>query len=149
MAADTIAEVGGNTYRIAKLPVRQQLSVARRLSEVLTLLALRDGGDPDMPYFGPAFCGLTAHIPQADIDAVLDICLRAVTRKQGAQFAPVMAGNGAMMFADIELPDMLQLLWRVIHHNRLPDFFAMPPSDLPAPGAAGSSSPDSPETKTL
>jgi hypothetical protein len=49
-------------------------------------------------------------------------------RKQGASWAPVSRGNRTLMFDDLDLREMLEIVWHVLKLNRLIDFFSVSPS---------------------
>ncbi len=60
------------------------------------------------------------------MDTALNVCLGVVSRNMGGDrgWAPVVASNGALMFDDIDMGTMLQIVWHVIAAHRLVDFLA-------------------------
>lgn len=66
-----------------------------------------------------------AKMPQADVDYVLDVCLGVCQRLEGQQFAPVMA-NGRLMYQDLDMAGMMQLVQAVVTEN-CGNFFPVPP----------------------
>lgn len=125
--------VGGQSYRIGKLDAREQMHVYRRLAPILTGI----GGGPALAAFNAmprgadggidlenadVLAGLLAPaidaisiMPDHEVDYVLDKCLAKVERAVDGDraWAPVFS-RGAMMYADIGLPEMLELAGRVI-----------------------------------
>lgn len=129
--SDTV-EVGGFTYRIGKMPAREQFHVTRRLGPaIMGFLGSAASGGGIMGALGPIIDHLSK-MSDEDSDYVLDHCLSVVHRSQpNGEWAKVRAPNGALMFEDIELPQLINLTRAVLMEN-LSGFF-------PA-AAAGSSS---------
>lgn len=129
-----MAEVtaGGHQYRTAKLTPMQQLHLARRLlpmltgaGDLLTLLeAAPEGEDPALPALlasaGPFVEALAAQSDE-EVEAIVNACLVVVVRlaPDGKTWAQVMPRRGMMMFDDIELMDLLTLVWTVVQENLL------------------------------
>lgn len=144
-------DLNGVSYRAGKLTPFQQFNIVRKLAPILVSVAEKAEGNllagligagrgaddkPDMTkLLTPVLQGI-ADLEEADANMVLNGCLRVVSRQQGPGYAPVLAqGTGAMMFDDIDLPIMLQLVWKVLEHN-LSGFFQDVPqssSEQPAP----------------
>lgn len=135
--------VGGASYSIGKLNARQQFHLMRKVAPVLVRLdrlpalmgvateANMETADKAALYFAaltPAIEQLAA-LPQQDVDQILDLALSVVSRDQGGgKLAPVLAGPGGMlMFADITLPHMLELVMLVLREN-LGNFFDLLPT---------------------
>jgi hypothetical protein len=143
-------EVGGHSYRSRKLPVRQQLHIARRLSNTSMQFLLtqevennipsavqqtaeESGMNPDeirtwipnlMPMLSLRALG---QMTEADADFVINTCLSVLQRQSGHNGAQVWTHvinpqNGAMQFQDIDLKEMLELTVHVLREN-LGDFF--------------------------
>jgi hypothetical protein len=135
--------INGSTYRIQKMDVMRQFHVARRLAPVLSgvIDALKAGGlDPvklaampdttakmDIDPFAMVepLGKVLAHISDEDSEYIIGVCLSCVTRAQagGTGYAPVWVAKGGLMFADMQLPEMLQLVWKVLESN-LMGFFS-------------------------
>lgn len=130
--------INGNKYRSVKLNAIQQFHVARRLAPAIltlgstaselvkTLTALQSKGDAaEVDAFGMmvAAAGPLANVLGAmtdeDSDYVINACLRAVSREvsSGVGWQNVISSSGGVMFDDIELPVMLQLVVAVIREN--------------------------------
>jgi len=112
-------EIAGHTYRAGKLNTFQQFHISRRLAPVLSGLA------SDNPTgFLPAVAEAVAHMPEADCDYILHTCLAGVRRNENNVWAPIAVGDGkALMFADIDLTAMMQIVVAVIQEN-LSNFFS-------------------------
>jgi len=128
-------EVGGSKYLVGKLDAFKQLHVARRLAPVLTgmkeAIQAMEGGQGVMAAVEP-FSRCIAAISDADAEYIIHKCLGVVQREQpgGTGWANVMS-SGGIMFKDIELPQMLELVWHVLEKNLL-SFFPELPSALNA-----------------
>jgi hypothetical protein len=152
--------IGGKPekFRTGRLNARQQFHVARRLGPILvarlqgmaamtkmlglpTAEGAQEAAEPapealvpeDVMAAGfiPAATAL-ARMPDADADFVLTTCLGVCSRMQGSQWAPVQASNGKMMFEDIGMQEMMQLVNAVVKEN-LGDFFPDPLGGATAP----------------
>jgi hypothetical protein len=131
--------VNGSTYRIHKMDVLRQFHVARRLAPVLggVIEALKAGGldparmmsgaKPDVDPFAMVepIGKVLAQISDEDSEYIIGVCLSCVARAQagGTGYAPVWVPKGGLMFADMQLPEMLQLVWKVLESN-LAGFFS-------------------------
>lgn len=124
-------EIAGVKYRVGRLDARKQFHVARRLTPVMgALVAALKGGEGELSGENV----LSALVPMseavatmadADADYVITTCLGACERESvvhGAGWSPVSAPNGRLMFDDIALPQMLQLVAAVIQENLAPFF---------------------------
>lgn len=122
-------EIGANTYRKSKLNAFEQFHCLRRLGPIIGALAkaLGEGRTPGadqnrlQTVVEPVLVALST-IADADLDFVIATCLKHVTRKQAAGWAPIMATPGQMMFADIDMQAMLQIVWNVLEGD-LASFF--------------------------
>ncbi|OQP33933.1 phage tail assembly chaperone [Pantoea latae] len=138
-------EINGVQYRTAKLSVFDQLKVSRKLLPVLAGLladfqgikAAAEGGDvyKAMETALPKIADSLAGMSDEDTNAIIFPCLSVVSRQNGKGWSPVMT-QGTLMFDDIELMSMLQMVGRVVGDslgNFLP---ALPASETAAPPAA-------------
>ena len=113
---DTV-EVNGQSYRIGKMPAREQFHVVRRLGPaIMGFLASGAKGGGAAGFYGPIVDHLSK-MSDEDSDYVLDHCLSVVQRAQGNEWVKVRAPNGALMFNDIELPQLLNLTRAVLTEN--------------------------------
>lgn len=131
-------EIKGNTYRISKLSVFDQLKVSRKLLPVLAGMLSEFGSLKDaMPKLvasvkdnteasnavadlGPLFDKVIPKIASAvsalsddDLNAVLFPCLTVTARKVDKNWYPVFR-DGVLMYDDLNMIDMLQLVARVV-----------------------------------
>ncbi|MDU5474022.1 MULTISPECIES: phage tail assembly chaperone [unclassified Pantoea] len=128
-------EIKGIQYRVAKLSVFDQLKVSRKLLPVLAGLlgdfqniqAATKGGDiyKAMETTLPKIADALAALSEDDTNAILFPCLSVVARKNGTTWAPVMS-QGVMMFDDIDLMSLLQIVGRVVVDS-LGNFLPEPP----------------------
>lgn len=112
-------EVGGHRYKASPLNAKMQWNVARRLAPVMAGMAGAEG-ENIFTQIAKSVSGLS----DADSDYVIDAVLATVLREQGADkgWASVMTKGGAMMFDDIDMAAMLQIVFRVLQ-EQLSGFF--------------------------
>lgn len=124
--------VGEFTYRAVKLDVFKQWHVARRLAPLFKGISgsLNSVKENPLEAIGP-FCDALAGLSDTDSDYIMKSCLRVVQRKQdhGTGWANVSTADGQLMFKDIQLPQLLEIMYHVIDLN-LFGFLAVLPSDL-------------------
>lgn len=145
--------IKGVNYRANKLGVFEQLKVSRKLLPILAGLmadfssikamlpttTTLDSGNLDK--LGPVFNTLLPRIAdelskltEEDTNAIIHPCLAMVVRENGKQWTPVFR-SGELMFDDIDLFSMLQLVARVVADslgNFLPE---LPDNATPTPKA--------------
>ena len=134
-------EIKGVQYRTAKLSVFDQLKVSRKLLPVLAgmladfqgIKAAAEGGDvyKAMETALPKIADSLSGMSDEDTNAIIFPCLSVVSRKNGNAWAPVMT-QGALMFDDIELMSMLQMVGRVVGDS-LGNFLPALPASETAP----------------
>jgi len=144
-------EAGGQTYRAGILDVKRQFHVTRRLSPLLVGLLesgimdrvkaqKKEGMKPEDLFallaevdLGPLLKSVTtglSTLPEEDVDYVLNACMRVVERKQiTGGWAPLMRGD-LLMFEDLDMQVMLQIVWQVLEHS-LSGFFGGLPQGSP------------------
>ncbi|HBM9992364.1 TPA: hypothetical protein L1L70_004658 [Escherichia coli] len=125
-------EIKGMKYRVAKLSVFDQLKVTRKLLPVLAgmmsdfgsirSLLPADGKidsakfDALKPVFEtllPRIADVLSSLSEEDTNAIIHPCLSVVSRKHMDGWTPVF-NSGQLMFDDIDLLTMLQLVARVV-----------------------------------
>ena len=116
-------EIKGVNYRTAKLDVFQQLRVSRKLlpvlaglvSEFSTLKAQAAAGNSGavLKSVLPKIADTLAALPDDDVNAVIFPCLSVVSRQHEKGWAKIF-DQGVLMFDDIDLFTMLQLVARVV-----------------------------------
>ena len=144
--------INGVNYRANKLGVFDQLKVSRKLLPILAGLmsdfssikallpasAQLDSGSLDKlePVFNtllPRIADEVSKLSEEDTNAIIHPCLAVVVRENGKTWAPVFR-SGELMFDDIDLFSMLQLVARVVADSlgnflkELPDSETVPPS---------------------
>lgn len=137
-------EIKGVNYRAEKLDVFQQLKVSRKLlpvlaglvSEFSTLKAHAAAGNSGavLDSVLPKIADTLAALPDEDVNAVIYPCLSVVNRQHQKGWVKVF-DQGALMFDDIDLFMMLQLVARVVADslgNFLKELPVSPPAD-PSP----------------
>ncbi|CCM44466.1 phage tail assembly chaperone [Cronobacter sakazakii] len=134
-------EIKGVQYRTAKLSVFDQLKVSRKLLPVLagmmadfqSIKAATQGGDvyKAMETALPKIADSLADMTEEDTNAIIFPCLSVVSRKNGNAWVPVM-NQGELMFDDIDLLSMLQMVGRVVGDS-LGNFLPAAPGSETAP----------------
>jgi hypothetical protein len=133
-------EIGSDTYATGKLCAFEQFHVTRRVAPIFGMLGITasqiakysDKQTPEADAFAallPVVFEQVASMREDDVDYVLKTCLSKCSRLQGERFAPVMT-QGKLMFMDIEMPVMLQLVLVTMQEN-LGGFFLMLPAAQP------------------
>lgn len=137
-------ELKGQQYRTAKLNVFDQLKVSRKLLPILAGMMSDFQSIKDDALSGNAFKALDTALPKIadaladmsedDTNAIIFPCLSVVSRQHGKGWTPVFT-QGQLMFDDIDLIVMLQMVGRVVGEslgNFLPAAPASETQDLPA-----------------
>jgi len=116
-------EIKGINYRASKLSVFDQLKVSRKLLPVLAgmlgdfqgIKAASQGGDvyKALETALPKIADSLAEMSEEDTNAIIFPCLSVVARQNGKVWVPVMSQN-ELMFDDIDLMSMLQIVGRVV-----------------------------------
>jgi len=119
-------KIGPHTYRVSKHNVFGQFDLARKLGPVIGLMTLQEDKAEQRKHFPQGFSILMGQFPKGDVDFVLDSCLSNVVRKQGeGGWVPVRVG-GELAFVDINMQDMLIMVWEALEVNNLFGFFTEP-----------------------
>ena len=121
-------EINGQLYRVGKMPALTQFHVSRRLAPVLAAMgfsAEKFAGASIEDALGP-IAQVVAKMPEDDVNYIIFAALDVVQRKQGERYSPVRAGNGRMLFEDIDMPTMLRLTVEAVKVS-LGGFFALLP----------------------
>jgi hypothetical protein len=124
-------QLAGYTYRTGRLNAIQQWEIFRRLGPVLPMLsaAFRDGAEatPGARWIMGAVTGQLSQLAQADSDYILQASLAVVERLDPTvqRWFRVSAANGtsSLMYQDIDLLTMLELMDQVLQEN-MAGFFA-------------------------
>lgn len=137
-------EIGGKLYRTGRLDALKQLHVSRKLAPAIFALGASASSlkapvegteevailDIAVGAFEPLAKAISG-MEEKDVDYVVHTCLDVCERQDspGGPWAKMRASNGALMFQDIGLKELMQVVILVIREN-LGDFF-------PDPSAAG------------
>jgi hypothetical protein len=120
-----------HTYRTGRLTLIQQWEVFRRAGPILPMLSSEflDGYKPapGARWIMSAVSGLLARLNQEDADVIRQTALSAVERfdPTAQRWFPIVAmnGTGGVMYQDMGLLTMLELMDRVLQEN-MGSFFA-------------------------
>lgn len=142
--------IGGFNFRSNKLNAIQQWDLTRKLSPIIAAVIPQfasdnppKGLDDIAQRLVPALEMLSA-MPDADSNYVLKTTLGVVERATASVnnqtiWAPVWR-NGGLIFEDIDMGIMMQIVVHVIMEN-LGRFFTVPSSSLSAPNTPSATSP--------
>lgn len=134
-------KVGEAEYQAAPLNAFDQLHVARKLGSVLIFLgSMKDNPDKTPVNYARAMVAAAAPLGNDEVDWALGACLSIVTRKQPGGWAPIRAPGGKLMFEDIDLLAMMEIVWNVLDQNGLISFFYVAPSSSSEPETGRESS---------
>lgn len=146
-------QIKGIDYRTSKLSVFDQLKVSRKLLPVLAgllaeygsirdMIPKKDGTDADPESYSailekvlPKVADQLAALSEEDTNAIIFPCLAVVSRRQDKNSWVPVARQNELMFDDIDLLSMLQMVGRVVGDslgNFLP---ALPDKETPPPPA--------------
>lgn len=129
-------EFKDNKYRITPLDAMSSFHVSRKLAPVLVAsgsslfaaLRAKDEGQrvqlDDMMLVAGPVADVISKMSNEDVEYVIQVCLRAVKRRSGDKFAPMVSATGAFMFQDVGMAEMLRLTVEVVRVS-LGDFFGM------------------------
>jgi hypothetical protein len=120
-------QVDNHTYRVEPLSTFDSFDIARRVAPVITMLVMQKNREKLQEGFARAFVSLSSGITREDGQAILTLCMARVSRQDQVGFAPIMAA-GKMMYEDIGMEQLLQLLWHVLLLSKIIDFFDVPVS---------------------
>lgn len=122
--------INGINYKIEKLNAIKQFHVARRLAPAMwalgaaaltTLKGNKAGGDDNIVAALTQAAGplvqVISSMSDADSQYVLDTCLSVCSRQETGGYQKVFVEGGGIMFKDIDLPIMLQLVLAAIREN--------------------------------
>lgn len=135
ISPERLVPISGYSYQISRMSVFDQMSLATELRDIIIGLAMmRKSREPKMTdelyHMGTRFIIMSpARMAREERQAAYNLCLGVVKRRDGAVgWMPVLASQGQMQFQDIGLPEITRLIYEVIDHHRLLDFFYVSPS---------------------
>ncbi|AOY96851.1 hypothetical protein BKK79_36155 [Cupriavidus sp. USMAA2-4] len=152
-------ELKGVRYSIGRMAAMTQFHVSRRLAPVLAPIVTAylqltkvDGplneALPQVVADIQPVLDVVAAMKDADVEYVMNACLAVVQRNQMNNWAPVFVQGGGVMFDDIELPGLLQLVTKVLVVNLGPFMPDLDMSQLEGLEETQAGSEASPERKT-
>lgn len=106
-------EIEGATYRIGKIPARDQFHLARKLAPMIGSMIGEKGEHALLPFFKAI-----GEMTEADADFLLFGLLKVVTKKldNGLGWAPLTNGT-FVMYGDLGLDTITQIAWESFNHN--------------------------------
>jgi hypothetical protein len=129
--------INGVNYKTGKLPAfPDQFHITRKLAPALWAWGKVSADLSERPdneslstvdailSLGPV-AEVIAKMSNEDSEYIIGVCLAVCSREQGTGWAKVRAGNGKIMFDDIDVPVMMQLAAAVIREN-MGGFFPNP-----------------------
>jgi hypothetical protein len=117
-------ELDGKTYQVRKLNVFDQLTLVSKLSLVLATIGEQQDKSLILQNFAKFFAAFAANMTKEDLDEIFRLSLTSIYRHVKGVWQPIYK-NGQMLFQDIDLRDMLTLVWKVVEVNKLADFFTI------------------------
>jgi hypothetical protein len=132
---ERVFKLGAHEYRAGRLDAFQQLHVASEWRDVALGLAFaKKNRLPEVTdeQFRQAVLvvvtGGLGRVTAQSRDEVTHLLLSVVTRQQkgatGVGWARVTNAAGGMMFSDVELSQLVPILYEVLDHNGIVDFFS-------------------------
>ncbi len=131
---ETEVTLGQHKYRVSRMSVFEQLDIAADYRDILLGLSLVKSERPkemsDEEYKKTVQYIMTArgNMNPEIRHRVMNTCLSKVIRNSGVGWSPVLSANDTLQFEDIDLATFVMLVYTVLEHNRLIDFFAESPS---------------------
>ncbi len=119
-----VFELDGKTYQIRKIDVFDQLSVVSKLSLVLATINEQKDKTLIAQNFAKFFAAFAGNMSKADLDEIFSLTLVSIFRRVKTTWQPIYK-NGQMLFQDIDLKNLLHLVWKVVEVNNLDDFFTI------------------------
>lgn len=111
-------EVNGKTYAATKLPVMVQLHLTRRLAPVLSVLPnVDENGEKVEGTVISRMMNAICEMSEPDVNWIVISCL-SVTQKIVEGSPPItLAKGGHVMDDSLSLPDLLQIVQKIIEEN--------------------------------
>ena len=119
-----VFDLEGKQYQVRRIDVFSQLSLVAKLSMVLATVSEQKDKELLISNFAKFFAAFAASMSKEDLNEIFKLSLSSIYRRNKTTWQPIYK-NGAMLFQDIDLKTMLNLVWRVIEVNKLNDFFTI------------------------
>jgi Phage tail assembly chaperone protein, TAC len=130
--------VNRNKYRASRLSVFQQFNLASDFRDALAGLALLKKDRPKelgeeglIKAIEFIMTGGAKGLAPEVRDRVVSLCLSVVSRQvasPGVGWTAIQTTDGVLAYQDIQLPELIAIMYHVIDHNGLLDFFFEGPS---------------------
>jgi hypothetical protein len=131
-------------YQIGRMEVKDQFHVARKVAPIvaglgrgyaMAVVAARSNSgnttqDGDLFEALTPVADILSKMDDAEVDYVLDKCLSVVAKWNGQSWARLMS-NGHLMFGDLDLSTMVQLVMEVVQSNLGPSLRGLLGQDSP------------------
>lgn len=121
-------ELNGKTYQVRKINVFDQLALVSKLSVVLATIGEQRDKELIIQNFAKFFAAYAATMTREDLSEIFRLALTPVYRRAVTNWQPIFK-NGQILFQDIDLKEMLSLVWKTVEVNKLDDFFTIPVSN--------------------
>jgi hypothetical protein len=132
MQEPATVDIGGHKYRIGRLSTFDQLDVATDLGNVFFRMSIleqgakKNGQSYSEEQAAQSFCAMCVDLEKSKRDAIFRKCLLVVQRAHAKVWGNVIM-NGEVMFQDIDLRELLQIVLHVVKHNGILAFFVAAP----------------------
>jgi hypothetical protein len=106
-------------YRAGVLDAFKQLYVAKRLAPILKGFAVIDAADPGAAFASSLdkFLDAISGLKDEDLQFIISTCLSVASKQDGKTWVRLTATNGALMFEDMNLVEMLTICFHVVKAN--------------------------------
>lgn len=110
--------VGGKNFRADKMDCFKQFHVLRKAGplypSVVGALKIKD---QDLMLAVGYVAAAFARLSDDEANFIMNACLSTCAMKQGSVWSPIMSPSGALMFQDLALPEILEIVWKVLEYN--------------------------------
>jgi hypothetical protein len=120
---------GTHRYRVTRLSVFEQMNLAADYRDIIVGLAmLKRERPPEMDdaafiksveFIMTARAGLSPEVRER----VMHLCFKNVVRKSGSGWSAIQTADNVLVFDDIRLAESVIIMYNVLEHNKLIDFF--------------------------
>ena len=127
--------VGTKTYLFDKMDLFKAGDVARIWSYALIMLA-KAPLDLKAEDFAKSFPTFISMVPKPENDYAMNLCLGNVKRNMGNDkgWSPLTSSTGSLMYEDMSLAELYQIIFYALKSNELLHFFGAPLAPLAMAG---------------
>ena len=119
-----VFELNNFTYQIRPINVFQQLRLTSKLAPMLLMLKEQEDKNLIKEKFAEFFPVFSNNMDENAVNDILKLALSTVFRKTKTTWLNIYKNEG-LTFQDINLKDMLNILYEVLEANKLLDFFSV------------------------